>query len=130
MAWTTLHDQPYDPGSYVDGFAYYETPDSDFVTTIFPGFYSGTRATANRVKVPRKTYSVVYKENGATSGSVNTQYGIRCGAYFNISGNGYVRPGYDFTGWNTNPDGSGDPYSPGQSVSDLIKVNGCTVYLD
>ena len=129
VAWTTLHDQPYDPGSYVDGFAYYETPDSDFVTTIFPGFYSGTRATANRVKVPRKTYSVVYKENGATSGSVNTQYGIRCGAYFNISGNGYVRPGYDFTGWNTNPDGSGDPYSPGQSVSDLIKVNGAAVML-
>ena len=60
---------------------------------------------------------------------VNTQYGIRCGAYFNISGNGYVRPGYDFTGWNTNPDGSGDPYSPGQSVSDLIKVNGAAVML-
>lgn len=129
VAWTTLRDKHYDPGSYVDGFAYYETPDSDFVTTIFPGFYSGTRATANRVKVPRKTYSVVYKENGATSGSVNTQYGIRCGAYFNISGNGYVRPGYDFTGWNTNPDGSGDPYSPGQSVSDLIKVNGAAVML-
>lgn len=128
-AWTTYPDQHYDPGSRVDGFAYYETPESDFVTTIYPAFYTGTRATAIKVKVPRKTYTVAYAGNGATSGSVNTQYGIRCGEYFNISGNGYVRPGYDFVGWNTKPDGSGDPYSPGQSVCSLIKVNGATFML-
>lgn len=127
--WTEDYNDHYDPVTPLSGFAYYETPDSDFVTTIFPGFYSGTRATENQVKVPRKTYSVAYAENGATSGTVNTQYDIRCGQYFNISGNGYVRPGYDFTGWNINPDGSGRAYSPGQSVCSLSKTNGDTVTL-
>lgn len=122
-------DGYYENGTLLKGFAYYETPESDFVTTIFPDYYSGTRATINRVKVPRKTYSVVYKGNGETGGSVNPQYGIRCGQTFSISGNGYVRTGYDFTGWNRNADGSGRFYSPGQSVSDLTKVNGDTVTL-
>ena len=122
-------DGYYENGTLLKGFAYYETPESDFVTTIFPDYYSGTRATINRVKVPRKTYSVAYAGNGATSGSVNTQYGIRCGQIFNISANGYVRAGYVFTGWNIDPAGKGKPYSPGQSAKDLSKINGDTVTL-
>ena len=55
---------------------------------------------------------ISYEGNGADSGSVETQY-VDYGADVVISNNGFVRDGYNFTGWNTEPDGSGDSYNVG-----------------
>jgi len=65
------------------------------------------------------TYSVSYNGNGNTSGSAP----VDTTAYeeaqsFNILGNTgtLVKSGATFTGWNTQSDGSGTSYAPGQSA--------------
>lgn len=43
--------------------------------------------------------------------------------------NGFSLQGYDFTGWNTQPDGSGDSYDDMAQVSNLASESGATVTL-
>ena len=40
----------------------------------------------------------------------------------NLTANGYTKDGYIFTGWNTEPDGSGTTYTDKQSVTDIGDV--------
>ncbi len=47
----------------------------------------------------------------------------------NLIANGFVRTGYAFAGWNTQPDGSGDFYADESSVLDLAVTPGDTVTL-
>ncbi|MBO5632267.1 MAG: InlB B-repeat-containing protein [Aeriscardovia sp.] len=67
---------------------------------------------------------VIYEGNGATSGSTATQTQVE-GLTVNLSQNGFTRPGYTFTGWNTEADGSGTSYQPGT----VYTVPGHTTYL-
>ncbi|MCD7947999.1 MAG: InlB B-repeat-containing protein [Oscillospiraceae bacterium] len=63
-------------------------------------------------------YDVLYDANGGTGVFVDT--GIPGGtAYTILSPEATVisRPGYVFTGWNTQPDGSGTMYQPGDTVT-------------
>jgi uncharacterized repeat protein (TIGR02543 family) len=59
--------------------------------------------------------TVTYQPNGGTGSSIvdevtpNTNYTIR-------QNPGYTRTNYTFVGWNTNADGTGTNYSPGQVV--------------
>ena len=58
-------------------------------------------------------YQVTYKGNGATSGFVNDPRQYASGGYVFVSSNagGFAKTGgYEFNGWNTKPDGSGDDY--------------------
>jgi|GEM_PF-3395508 len=59
---------------------------------------------------------VIYEGNGATSGSTATQTQVE-GLNVSLSQNGFTRPGYTFTGWNTKADGSGTSYQPGTSIT-------------
>ncbi|MCD8325507.1 MAG: InlB B-repeat-containing protein [Lachnospiraceae bacterium] len=43
--------------------------------------------------------------------------------------NAYTCPGYDFAGWNTKADGSGDFYEDGAQILNLTSENGATVKL-
>ena len=73
------------------------------------------------------TYTVSYNGNGATSGntaSSNHTYD----SSKRLTTNGYVRDGYAFLGWSTNPNGS-IQYSNGQNVSNLTTTNGATINL-
>ena len=47
----------------------------------------------------------------------------------NLSVNAFTRDHYVFTGWNTNPDGSGTAYSDGENVKNLTIVPGYAVTL-
>lgn len=55
---------------------------------------------------------VIYEGNGANSGSVEVQY-VDYKQEVPVSDNGFVRDGYAFVGWNTEADGSGVDYDPG-----------------
>jgi uncharacterized repeat protein (TIGR02543 family) len=59
------------------------------------------------------TYKVTYNGNGYTGGTVRDNNRYTSGAPVTILGNddGFVKTGYEFTGWNTKADGSGDPVS-------------------
>ncbi len=46
-----------------------------------------------------------------------------------LKANAFTRDGYTFTGWNTEPDGSGTSYADGTTVNNLTSVDGKTITL-
>lgn len=46
-----------------------------------------------------------------------------------LTENAFTRDGYTFTGWNTEPDGSGTSYADGTTVNNLTSVDGETITL-
>lgn len=76
------------------------------------GKYSG-RATRC---VKDGAVTITYDGNGADNGSMDTQL-IAVGDAQNLLGNTYTRTGYEFIGWNTAADGSGQSYNDGASYT-------------
>ena len=75
------------------------------------------------------TYTVLFNGNGALSGSMADQ-SFTYDASQNLTSNGFSKGiAYEFTGWNTEPDGSGTTYTNGQSVSNLTATNNGNVVL-
>jgi uncharacterized repeat protein (TIGR02543 family) len=65
---------------------------------------------AHWTKDTSNEYTINYKGNGATSGSVSShvcKMNERC----SIKNNGFVKTGYKFSGWTTNSSGSDDGYN-------------------
>lgn len=63
-----------------------------------------------------KQYAALhYDANGGngTMGDVR----VIAGSSVSLEQNGFTRPGYTFTGWNTEADGSGTSYQPGASIT-------------
>ncbi len=105
-------------------------------TYLFDGWYTaasgGTKITASNPITPSSNITlyvrwaisttVTFEPNGGT-GTMNTQ------AFGNsaqpISTNAFYRSGYGFTGWNTEPDGSGTSYSDRQMA---IFTSNTTLY--
>ncbi|MGL6200483.1 MAG: InlB B-repeat-containing protein [Lachnospiraceae bacterium] len=62
-------------------------------------------------------YSITYNANGGCGSHVDT--GIASGTQYTVLSPEQAaisRPGYTFTGWNTEPNGSGRAYAPGNSI--------------
>ncbi len=57
---------------------------------------------------------ITFDGNGSTSGSMSKQTVENSAA---LTDNAFVRTGYDFVGWNTEADGSGDAYTDGQTIT-------------
>lgn len=57
-------------------------------------------------------YDVIYDGNGYDDVFVDQQ---KAGSTVNVEGIQYSRPGYNFMGWNTLPNGDGTPYLPGDT---------------
>ena len=74
-------------------------------------------------------YTVRYEANGSNvSGTVaDSQHTYDVAAP--LTQNSYTRPGYQFGGWATRPDGTGTQYTDRQSVMNLTQVDGDTVSL-
>ena len=62
-----------------------------------------------------KSYTISWDANGGT-GSMNA-FVVEAGKSTNVPSNPFVRAGYDFTGWNTSPDGNGVPYTAGSTIT-------------
>ena len=60
--------------------------------------------------------TITYDGNGADNGSMDTQL-IAVGDTQNLLGSTYTRTGYEFIGWNTAADGSGQSYNDGASYT-------------
>ena len=74
------------------------------------------------------TYTVMFLGNGSTSGSMSGRK-YSCGNTYTLIANVYSKKGYEFTGWNTMPDGSGDSYANKASVKNLATQNDAVVNL-
>ncbi|MBR4521178.1 MAG: chitobiase/beta-hexosaminidase C-terminal domain-containing protein [Paludibacteraceae bacterium] len=66
----------------------------------------------------RVTYAVTYNPNGATGSSTTHD----ASEVESIGDLGFTRTGYDFTGWNTNADGSGTSYAVGTAVTGTLTL--------
>ena len=73
------------------------------------------------------TYTVTFNANGGT-GSMENQVYIY-DAEQTLTANAFSKNGYEFAGWNTQPDGSGTLYTDAQTVSNLTAENNGTVTL-
>lgn len=70
-----------------------------------------------RTKMTAQTFTVTYRGNGADSGMTADATAYTPGEAATVKANGYTRDGYTYTGWNTEPDGSGAPYKAGDRIT-------------
>ena len=81
-----------------------------------------------RLETVPNTYHVIYEGNGAEGGTTPpTDHQV--GASFKLAANGFLRTGYSFSGWNSQPSGQGTLYQENQTVQDLTLADGETVRL-
>lgn len=71
-------------------------------------------------------YTVSFDPNGG-KGSLK-DVSAKYEANLTLPKSGVTRTGYSFTGWNTEPDGTGNDYAPGQRVSQLTQGESITLY--
>lgn len=76
------------------------------------GNYGGTKNVTITAAKPGKNHVVTFNPNGATSGKMSDKK-MLTGKSYKLTRNGYKKKGYTFTGWNTAPDGNGEPYADG-----------------
>lgn len=75
-------------------------------------------------------YSVSYDANGGTGNTDDTSmvYGTGTESGGKTAANGFSRTGYDFTGWNTESNGTGTSYKAGEHVSEWTTKQNITLY--
>ena len=83
---------------------------STVTSVVIPSSICRTRMTA-------QTFTVTYRGNGADSGRTADATAYTPGETATVKANGYTRDGYTYTGWNTEPDGSGAPYKAGDRIT-------------
>lgn len=78
-------------------------------------------------EAPVETYQVLYVANAddADGTVTDTKYYITGGETMVLQ-NMFTRPGYEFTGWNTEKNGTGTPYAAGSAIT--IKNTNVTLY--
>ena len=109
----------------------------------FKGWYSDEECT-NRVKTIEKgsigdkilyakwsahEYSIAFKGNKSTSGSMKTLSERKYGKSYTLTKNTFKRKGYIFVGWNTKADGSGTAYADKERIKNLTSTDGKKVTL-
>ena len=90
-------------------------------------YFGTTDGVLTATQVPY-SFTVVFDGNGATKGSMASRI-QRVGTTYTLPGNTYTNTGYEFVGWNTLPDGTGDAYPNKGAVQNLSTVKGDTVTL-
>ena len=88
--------------------------------------------TGNNFRYLKGLQSLSYNGNGGT-GTVASQTETTGGERLKVAQNGFTRPGYKFTGWNTAADGTGTayiPYMSGEPTSSnsIVLVNDTVLY--
>ena len=63
------------------------------------------------------TYSIEFDGNGATTGSMQPIENIKANQQVTLTSNLFGKNGFDFDGWNTEPNGTGTPYANQAIVS-------------
>ena len=79
--------------------------------------------------VALSTYTIHFDANGGTGEAMDNMDFTYGDAPVALTANSYTRAGNSFTGWNTEPDGSGTAYVEGQTVENLTTASGTTITL-
>ena len=83
---------------------------------------SKTAKNTAKLKLAVPTYTVTYDANGGSGTMTDKKSPYADGAVATVLTNGFTRSRYTFTGWNTEPDGSGKSYAEGVSIKMLGNV--------
>lgn len=111
LAGTTGEEVTATPKSYT-GFTF----DADNPNNIPKGTIAGDGSLVLKLYYVRETYTVKYDANAEdATGSVTDDNTYKYGATVTVLENGFEREGYEFTGWNTQQDGSGKAYQPNET---------------
>ncbi|SBV91476.1 exported hypothetical protein [uncultured Eubacteriales bacterium] len=103
------------------------TSDGGAQVYALSGTYTGNTALTLYPVWTTNTYTVTYSGNGSTSGSTaNSSHTYDVAQ--NLTANGYVKTGYTFAGWDTDPSGANVVYTDGQSVTNLAASGTVTLY--
>lgn len=112
--WNSLY---YPAGAAVQGYTYNDSEGkTNHRTTVLPESRAEAYARRQYVDVPRKEYTLKYDGNGSDGGSMQGQH-VYFGQEIFLLKNGYLKTGYDFKKYSTNPQGKGDTYAEGQRIS-------------
>ncbi len=93
-----------------DDFRRTNSVGSQNLTYDFAGTNVGVNMFLYGVAIDVFAYDIIFDGNGATSGSMDAMNCVY-GRGYNLPENAYIRQYYEFAGWNTKEDGSGDTYS-------------------
>ena len=83
---------------------------------------SKTAKNTAKLKLAVPTYTVTYDANGGSGTMTDKKSPYADGAVATVLTNGFTRSRYTFTGWNTEPDGSGKSYAEGTPIKMLRNV--------
>ena len=75
-------------------------------------------------QIAQDAYTVRFDKNADAATGAMPDQTIASGAAEALAANQFVREGWTFTGWNTQPDGSGTAYANQASVRDLVAAGG------
>lgn len=97
----------------------YEVPTNEYAR-LTPKNSAGVVGQTVEFDIPTVTYTVSeyslsYDANGGM-GTMDAEAGV-AGTTVTVAQNGFTRDNYTFTGWNTQADGKGDAYKPGDSFT-------------
>lgn len=107
----------YPAGAAVPGYVYSDTEGkTNHRATVLPESRGEACARRQYVDIPRKEYFVKYDGNGADGGSMQQQH-VYFGQEIFLLQNGYLKTGYDFSGYSTNPQGKGEIFGESQRIS-------------
>ncbi|MBE5937406.1 MAG: hypothetical protein E7265_05185 [Lachnospiraceae bacterium] len=102
----TYVDENLEAGAYCYGIRAYSNSDNGVTATyVFKPF-------SEPAKVVVSSNTITYDGNGSTVGSNSDEIWIN-GTDATIAESGYTNAGYSFAGWNTQQDGNGTTYKPG-----------------
>lgn len=101
--------------------------DRTFKPSKVSGKYVSNIYTAN---FDGNSYSIKFSANAASgvTGSMDDMQ-MKYGVTKTLSINQFAREGYQFTGWNTNDNGTGTAYTNGASVNNLASTSGTVITL-
>lgn len=97
----------------------YEVPTNEYAR-LTPKNSAGVAGQTVEFDIPTVTYTVSeyslsYDANGG-AGTMSAETGV-AGTTVTVAQNGFTRDNYTFTGWNTQADGKGAAYKPGDSFT-------------
>ena len=78
---------------------------------------------------PITCYQIQFNGNGADSGNMENINNCLYGQTYSLSKNTFIYNSYEFTGWNTKPDGTGISYGDNANILNLTEQNYGTVIL-
>ena len=104
---------------------WFDAPEAGKTVTTIPA--GNTDAIILYARWVERGCTITFDGNGGTEGETEAIW-APWDASVSLPESTFIRPGYTFTAWNTQPDGKGKTYAPGDMVANLAEEGTVTLY--